>query len=352
MGNEFGEVEYGSSMDFPDMPEISDVSEISELTETHEPVEESIFEDRPDANEAPEDYPEPEIIEETEITKEPEAPEELEPLEVTFQLGEDEISEAVDSIGHNEFGEVDYGSSMDLQDVPEIPDVSEIPELTEVHETVEESIFEGRPGDNEAPEDYFEPEIIEEAEITEEPEAPEELEPPDVTFQLGEDEISEVVDSIGQIENLNPGVWDSLDPEERVQTLQEIEDRMAEIQERPSVTIVKDDTLDENVFGGYDCNSSVIVINANHLSSEMPVDEFIDTIVHEGRHAYQDYAINNPGFVNNTELVNSWAENRKNILSADEYGQEIYATQPVEADAWNYATTIRNNLIANNWSKS
>jgi len=40
--------------------------------------------------------------------------------------------------------------------------------------------------------------------------------------------------------------------------------------------------------------------------------ELIDTIAHEGRHAYQHYAIEHPGFHPNTHEVDAWRENFKN----------------------------------------
>lgn len=230
----------------------------------------------------------------------------------------------------------------EVADVPDIPEIDEIPETPEVPEVPE------------APETPLMPDIPETPQAPEISAAPEEIEgTPETDVITGmaapdDVQIQEAVESLGNIENLNPGAWDNIGPDERLETLQTIENEMATIQGRPPVEVVMDDTLGDNTFGGY--NGERIVVNANHLNSEMPVDEFIDTIVHEGRHAYQDHAIAHPGYVNNSELVNSWAENQSNYLTADEYGQELYATQPLEADAWDYATQIRNTLIANNWS--
>jgi hypothetical protein len=225
---------------------------------------------------------------------------------------------------------------IEIPDVPEIPEISGIPDKPDVIESPDV------PDDSDV---IVDPDISDEPEIIEEPEVPEEPEVQD------DPQVQQAVDSIGSIDNLNPGTWDSLSIDDRLETLQNIEDRMAEIQGRPPVEIYIDDTLGPTTFGGYDPYSETISINASHLNSDMPVDEFIDTIVHEGRHAYQDYAIKNPGFLADTEQVNSWAENQQNYLGADEYGQEIYANQPIEADAWNYATQIRNTLIVNNWGK-
>jgi hypothetical protein len=279
---------------------------------------------------------------------------------MSTEFGEYDIGDAVDSPDSSGVFD-DIAEVSDVPEIPDVPDVTDVPDLPlepEVVDIAEPEIIE-EPEVIDEPEivdegeiyDIEGPEVIGEPEIIEEPIAPEELEPQEEPIaQTDEPEIQEAVEAIGSMDNLNPGTWDSLGAQERLETLQNVENTMAEIQGRPAVEIIADDTLNPSTFGGYNPNTETITINAAHLNSDMPVDEYIDTVVHEGRHAYQDHAIKNPGFVNQTDLVNSWAENQSNYLTADQYGQEIYATQPVEADAWDYATRIRNNLIAHNWS--
>jgi hypothetical protein len=72
----------------------------------------------------------------------------------------------------------------------------------------------------------------------------------------------------------------------------------------------------------------------------MPVEEMVDTIVHEGRHAYQDFAVQHPAAVADQRVVAAWAKNRINYLDAERYGQELYQSQPLEADAWSYAGAV------------
>ena len=145
------------------------------------------------------------------------------------------------------------------------------------------------------------------------------------------------------VEELQPDTWDTINVGDRLSVLQTIEDHMAEIQGRPPAEIIGDATLNETEYGGYNPVTNVITINENHLASDMPVDEFLDTILHEGRHAYQQFAVNNPGTEKDTELVDAWADNLKpgNYLSPREVGQEAYQNQPIESDAWNYAQRIR-----------
>ncbi|MBN1877708.1 MAG: hypothetical protein JXA33_26025 [Anaerolineae bacterium] len=151
-------------------------------------------------------------------------------------------------------------------------------------------------------------------------------------------QIQEAGAALQNIDNLDVDTWGTLGAQERLDVLQDIENNMADIQGRPEVGVEMTE-MDPYTFGGY--NGESIEVNTSHLeSNELPMSEFIDTIVHEGRHAYQDYAIQHPGFVSDTEVVNEWAENSENYLTADEYGYEAYASQPLEVDASEYAGQV------------
>lgn len=158
-------------------------------------------------------------------------------------------------------------------------------------------------------------------------------------------QIQDATQQLSQIEGLNPNNWAALDSASRLEVLQTVEDRMAAIQGRPAVEI-KPTELTPGTYGYYD--GQTITINAADLNgNQMQVSEFVDTIVHEGRHAYQDYAIANPGIVSDPAVVAAWAENMQsgNYLTAEEYGQEAYLNQPVEADAWSYASQVTSALF-------
>lgn len=153
-------------------------------------------------------------------------------------------------------------------------------------------------------------------------------------------QIQDATQQLSQIEGLNPQNWAVLDSSSRLEVLQNVEDRMATIQGRPAVEI-KPTELSPGTYGYYDGQG--ITINAADLNgNQMHISEFVDTIVHEGRHAYQDFAIANPGTVSDPAIVAAWAENMQpgNYLTAEDYGQEAYLNQPVEADAWNYAGQV------------
>ena len=159
---------------------------------------------------------------------------------------------------------------------------------------------------------------------------------------LTELQMEEAIGSLQQVEGLQPEVWGQLDETERLQVLQDVENRMAAIQGRPPVSI-KAEPMEPGVYGGY-VRGEGIILGQEHLTSD-DIHEITDTIVHEGRHAYQDYAVQTPDFLADVELVELWRDNWNNYLTAEEYGQELYALQPIEADAWEYGARIADALF-------
>lgn len=152
-------------------------------------------------------------------------------------------------------------------------------------------------------------------------------------------QITSATERLNNMAELNHETWSTLDAQEKLDALQSVENTMAEIQQRPPVTIGME-SMGANVFGGFDPVGGGISINADHLASDMPVSECVNTIVHEGRHAFQDYAIKNPEVVADPNIATAWAENAQNYLDPGLVGQEVYESQPMEADAFGYADRI------------
>lgn len=173
---------------------------------------------------------------------------------------------------------------------------------------------------------------------------------PDIGVDSGSEldlQVEEASERLSSIPEIQPENWGQLDEVQRLETLQNVENQMAEVQGRPALGIENSD-LGSNVFGQYD-GDKIQINNEILANNDTSVNEIVDTIVHEGRHAYQDYAVNNPGFDSNTELVNQWAENFEpgNYLTSEEFGYEMYQNQPVEADAWSYASRITSAIYPN-----
>ena len=130
---------------------------------------------------------------------------------------------------------------------------------------------------------------------------------------------------------------------ERLEALQSLENYFADMQGRTRRTVQAVD-LKEGVMGKY--NPSVptnIFISQQLLNDNTGNFEAMDTIVHEGRHAYQDDCIMWRCAPNSADVVrlNGWRENMPrrggkggNYLDDGGYA---YRYQPVEADAYCYA---------------
>ncbi len=88
--------------------------------------------------------------------------------------------------------------------------------------------------------------------------------------------------------------------------------------------------------GAFNPDTKRININANLLKDDN-AKEIMDTIMHESRHAYQDFAITHPELVSvDMETIRSWEYNINHYISP-EFDIEAYNYQPVEADANDFA---------------
>lgn len=170
------------------------------------------------------------------------------------------------------------------------------------------------------------------------------------TSELGETELwaqfelSEVEgDYLRQIEGLHEHNWVELPVYERLEVLRELEHRLADIEGRPPVPL-SCENLGPGEFGFFDRGAHRMVISEALLRADSPL-EAIDTVAHEGRHAFQHYAIAHPEIHDDPFEVAAWKENMENYLSAAMYGYEAYREQPVEADAWAFGDMIRNQFL-------
>ncbi|MBP7212637.1 MAG: hypothetical protein KBA03_00230 [Anaerolineaceae bacterium] len=151
---------------------------------------------------------------------------------------------------------------------------------------------------------------------------------------------NEIASDLQAVNELQPNVWETLETEERLTTLQEAESIIAGHQGRPPMDIVLED-MPSDMYGAYD--GEKLIINSNHVAGEMPLEENLDTIIHEGRHAYQEFAVRNPGTVPES-IRQSWEENIDDYKDRTIYGNEEYMSQPIEMDSFNYAEMIRNGI--------
>lgn len=167
-------------------------------------------------------------------------------------------------------------------------------------------------------------------------------------------QIEQVSEAIAECDEIKYENWVELELSEKEAVLNSIEVRIAEIEHRPPCPI-RLEPLGERVWGGYNPDTKEITLNSDYvqLSDRTTHAEVIDTLVHEGRHAYQDYNVNVCEIHPRHSEVESWAETMgggkweywgdcSSIL-----GQRLYEQQSIEIDARNFATDVLDKLNLN-----
>jgi len=144
---------------------------------------------------------------------------------------------------------------------------------------------------------------------------------------------------IKNLENLNDEKWKSLPKEEKAKILQSISDAMQnKIGNSSGVKIDIRDDMNENNLGGYINNK----INVNEKYAD-DYGETLDTIVHEGQHAVQDYLRNNDNLKTENKNIKTQLDIFNSNFSENMYGRgDYYYDNPVEVDSWSYADSMKN----------
>lgn len=143
--------------------------------------------------------------------------------------------------------------------------------------------------------------------------------------------------------------WSSLTDQKRLEALQEVECRMAARQGRKPCKI-QAKSLEPGCQGVFDGQKIVInlrLLQYSRFGSRFGVNRecraivALDTIIHEGRHAFQRAAItgNTTGIEIPRETLQSWLVNTISYMSDTEKPSDFafYAFQPLERDAREYA---------------
>ncbi len=154
-----------------------------------------------------------------------------------------------------------------------------------------------------------------------------------------DEQIAEGVARLRQIQEIQPDKWQELTEEERLGALQKVENTLAQVQNRPPLPVFAA-SMGPGEYGFFDGNS--IRVNADALNGD-DVAELVDTIAHEGRHAYQWYAVEHPNFHGNNLQIQAWKNNFSNYINGNE-DPEGYRKQPIEADAWKYGSSVKDGV--------
>lgn len=137
--------------------------------------------------------------------------------------------------------------------------------------------------------------------------------------------------------------WLNTEYDGRCEALREAEVKIAEIEHRPACE-VKFQCMEECHLGYFNPSDKTITINSAYIFSDSPsaYREVLDTLIHEGRHAYQDYNMYGREVHPRAGEVNMWKWNENDIgyQTVALCGFEIYAMQPVETDARAFAEDV------------
>ncbi len=178
------------------------------------------------------------------------------------------------------------------------------------------------------------------------------LEAPNDTMQI--ESISDILVECSELEYAN---WEKLTTEEKTEVLNKLEGTIAQIECRPACP-VSFRPMEEGCYGGYCEGRKDITLNENLLENSPSIyRELIDTIIHEGRHAYQDYNIHVQEIHPRHAEVNSWRDTwgdgkweYKNDCRT-ELGLRLYEQQSIEIDARNFAADVLDKFIYKQFEK-
>ena len=160
----------------------------------------------------------------------------------------------------------------------------------------------------------------------------------------------EIRDVFVEIPELQYEEWKELSVEKRTEILNDFEKKIAKIEMREALPVEHEATK-PTVFGYYNGEKLVISDNLIGSNSYEAYKEVLKTLFHEGRHAYQYYNLDVKQTEPNSELVEAWRVNikelgydpGKNSLFSNR-GYYRYYTQPVEVDARAFEETAMNKL--------
>jgi hypothetical protein len=101
--------------------------------------------------------------------------------------------------------------------------------------------------------------------------------------------------------------------------------------------------LGENHLGYFSPDTKKITLNSRYLESDREsYYKSIETIIHEGRHGYQDYNMYSRQVHPSSGDITNWVWNQFECgyQSAEIYGFKRYWMQPVETDARKFAEDV------------
>ena len=138
---------------------------------------------------------------------------------------------------------------------------------------------------------------------------------------------------------LNESEWNKLSLQNRAAVMQSFENEVARREGRPpcNVSLFSEGPRNGTITAGqYNRANNGIELNTYHLSGNAA--PCLNTVLHEGRHSYQDKAVKGEIYHHNQGDLKAWSNNLKPGNYIDpEKNRRAYYRQPIEADAREYA---------------
>lgn len=178
------------------------------------------------------------------------------------------------------------------------------------------------------------------------------------------DVASEIASELENMEDLRYENWVKLSEDQKLKLLNKVEETQSVLEHRDKMIVELED-LPKGTFGYQDADTNRIVLNRSYVLSDDPVHhrESVDTVIHEGRHAYQHYNVDVRTIHESDAEVASWRENfydpgygyyqsqgRKLYILLEDGSihelsdKRLYEYQPVEVDARNFASDVMDKL--------
>ncbi|EFH94147.1 hypothetical protein [Finegoldia magna] len=146
--------------------------------------------------------------------------------------------------------------------------------------------------------------------------------------------------------------WQNMTYDQRLDFYQKLENTMAASQNRPARIVTPENMPKKNIAGYYSAyDPSKIAINKRLIMQDDRRYDNCDTIIHEGRHAFQDDCIvgrANIGNIDDVNKIGDWRRNFDQYQEPNGMNSDVkYRFQPVEKDAYEYANSKFDKMTAN-----
>lgn len=163
--------------------------------------------------------------------------------------------------------------------------------------------------------------------------------------QVLEDSTTTAVQEFLEADALRQPPYEEASVEQRAEYLKEFHDNFNEKTGYTNNLHFREG-MEPGNLGAFDPITKQINLNVDLLRDADP-QEIMETIMHESRHAYQDFAVNNPEQVSvDADTIKTWEYNFTHYISP-EFDFEAYENQPVEADANIFAERMFGNGFCN-----